>query len=561
MSNTSKDQVMMQVIRYALEQIADEMGHTLVRSARSTVIKEVMDITCAVFDRKGKTIAQAHHAPMLLTGFEITMERLLEEFPPEKLNDGDVIISNDPYQGGQHIMDCEIFAPVFYEGEIVGYVGAIAHQADMGGAAAGGVAGGLTEIYQEGIRIPMVKLYRQFEESAEIFAIIANNIRVPDKTLGDIKAQASCCFVGIKKLKDVFAKYGKEQIERSTTMLLDYSERRMREALKAIPDGTYTGIDWVDDDGITDDPIKLQVNVHKKGDRVSVDFDGTSPQVKGNVNCPVATAHSGVYYTMIAVVDPTVPPNSGCYRPVDVRIDPGLLVNPVLPGAVAARSNTANKVVEVMLKALAQALPDKVMAGSHAQMSTFGFSGYDPRHKNRRFVLTEVQGGGAGALPEKDARDAQDSHLARMMNTPIEAVELEYPVRIERYELIPDSAGAGKFRGSLGQRKDFRFLVDNVTFARYGDRQEFAPFGLFGGKEGSMGRFILNPETPEETRLKSKAYSTLKLNDVVSARLPGGGGYGNPLERDRELVYKDVRDGKISKEHAKQEYGVIIEDM
>ncbi len=560
MSNTSKDQVMMQVIRYALEQIADEMGHTLVRTARSTIIKEVMDITCAVFDRNGKTIAQAHHAPMLLTGFEITMQKLLEQFPAETLHDGDVIVSNDPYMGGQHIMDCQTFAPVYFEGELVGFVGAIAHQADMGGSAPGGVAGGLTEIYQEGIRLPMVKLYRQFEESAEIFGIIANNIRVPDKTIGDIKAQASCCFVGVEKLKRVFAKYGKEQVQRSTTMLLDYSERRMREALKAIPDGSYTGIDWVDDDGITDDPIKVQVNIHKNGDRVSVDFDGTSPQVKGNVNCPIATAYAGVYYTIIAVVDPYVPPNSGCYRPVEVRIDPGLLVNPDLPGAVAARTNTSNKIVEAMLKALAEALPDRVMAGSHAQMSTFGFSGYDPRYKNRRFVYTEVQGGGAGALPEKDAREAQDSHLARMMNTPIEAVELEYPIRIERYELIPDSGGAGKYRGSLGQRKDYRFLVDNVSFARYGDRQEHAPFGLFGGKEGSMGRFILNPETPEETRLKAKAYSTLKLNDVVSVRLPGGGGYGNPLERDRELVYNDVRDGKVSREQAKHDYGMTIED-
>ncbi len=552
------DFITMQVIRYAMEQIADEMGYTLVRTARSTIIKEIMDITCAVFDEKGRTVAQAHHAPMLLTGFEITMQKLIERFPPETLEDGDVIISNDPYMGGQHIMDVQTFAPVFFEGKVVGFVGSIAHQSDMGGAAPGGVAGGMTEIYMEGLRLPMVKLYKGFKENREIFDIITNNIRVPDRTIGDIKAQASSNFVGVQRLKEVYAKYGVETVRSCLNALLDYSEKRIREGLAAIPDGDFSGVDYIDDDGISDQPIKIQVNIHKKGDGVKVDFEGTDQQVKGNINCPVATAYAGVYYTIIGVVDPHVPPNSGCYRPCEVEIAEGLIVNPRMPAAVAARTNTSQKIVEAMLKALAQALPDRVAAGSHGQISTCGFSSIDPR-TGKRFVYTEIQGGGAGARPGKDGRDGQDSHLARFMNTPIEASEIEFPVRIERYEFLQDSGGAGQFRGALGLRKDIKFLVDNVSFARYGDRQEFGPFGLFGGHDGAKGRFVLNPGTPGEQRLKSKGLSTLHLGDVVSLRLPGGGGYGDPRGRDPEQLCQDVRDGKVSHEAARELYGFVID--
>ena len=545
------DQVTMQVVRYALEQIADEMGYTLVRTSRSTIIKEVMDIACVVFDAQGRTIAQAHHAPMLLTGFEITMAELIKRYPPGTLEEGDVVISNDPYLGGQHIMDVQTMAPVFFQGKLIGYVGAIAHQADMGGSAPGGVAGGMTEIYQEGLRLPMVKLYKNFCENQDIFQVLASNIRVPDKTLGDIRAQAACCFVGVRKLQEVFVKFGAEVVEMASNMLLDYAEKRMRESIRSIPDGTYTGEDFLDDDGVSDDPIPVRVTINKYDDTIEVSFKGTSPQVKGNVNCPLATTMAAIYYTIIGVVDPHIPANSGCYRPIRILVELGSLINPVLPAAVAARTNASQKVLEAMLKAFSCAVPDRVMAGSHAQVSTFAFSGYDPQRGGQRFVFTDVQGGGAGARPDKDAREGQDSHLARFMNTPIEAVELEYPVLIERYELISDSGGAGKYRGSMGLRKDVRMLVDNVTCARYGDRQKFAPHGLFGGLPGSKGLFLLNPGTSNEEHLKSKALTTLKLNDIVSIKLPGGGGYGNPTEREPELIRQDIRNGNVSLEQAR----------
>lgn len=552
------DPITTQVVRYALEQIADEMGYTLVRTARSTVIKEIKDISCAVFDHHGNTVAQAHHAPMLLTGFELGMRALRQRYTDEELDDGDVIVFNDPYAGGQHVMDLVTFAPVKLRGRLVGFVGNIAHHTDMGGAAPGGTAGGLTEIYLEGLRLPFVKLFKAGREDDELFGILANNIRVPDRTLGDIRAQASANFVGVRKTKEVFQKYSAEVVQACLSRLLDTSERRIRAGLQRIPDGVYSGVDWIDDDGVTDDPIRLQVNITKRGDEALVDFHGTSRQVRGNINCPIATVHAAVYYSLIAVIDPHVPPNSGCYRPFRIDAEPGLIVNPRMPAAVGARTNTSQKITEAMMLALSQALPDRVMAGSHGQITNCGFSGYHPV-SGRRFVYIDIQGGGAGARPMKDGRDGQDSHLARFKNTPIEAVELEYPVRVERYEFIPDTGGAGKYRGALGLRRDIRILIDDVSWARYGDRQKTAPFGLFGGQPGAKGAFILNPGTPQERPMKSKGLDRLNAGDLVSLRLPGAGGYGDPRERDPEAVQRDVRDGKVSPEAARRDYGLNVE--
>ncbi len=557
------DPVLIQVLRYALEQIADEMGHTLIRTARSTVIKEIKDISCAVFDRNGNTIAQAHHAPMLLTGFELGMRQLRAQFRDEDLNDGDVIVFNDPYSGGQHVMDLVTFAPVFHKNKVVGFVGSMAHHADLGGAAPGGTQGGLTEIYQEGLRLPMVKLYKKGQEDAELFGILNNNIRVPDKTLGDIRAQASANFVGARRLREIFERYTPAVVQLHTDALLDYSEKRIRAGLEKIPDGTYTGVDYVDDDGLTGKPIKLQVNIHKQGDHAVVDFDGTDEHVPGNVNCPLATVHAAVYYALIAVVDPHVAPNSGCYRPFQVNAREGLVVNPKLPRACGARTQTSQKITEAMLLALSQALPERVMAGSHGQITNCGFSGYhsaNAHETGKRFVYIDIQGGGAGARFCRDGRDGQDSHLARFLNTPVEAVELEFPARVECYEFIPDTGGAGKYRGALGLRRDIRVLIDDMSFARYGDRQVYGAFGLFGGKEGAKGKFILNPDSPDERPLKSKGLDKLKKGDVVSLRLPGGGGYGAPSERDPQAVVRDVRDGKVSFAAAESEYGVVIDD-
>ncbi|TAK47280.1 MAG: hydantoinase B/oxoprolinase family protein [Xanthobacteraceae bacterium] len=547
------DFITMQVVRYGLEQVADEMGYTLVRTGRSTIITEIKDISCVVTDVDGQTVAQAHHNPSLLAGFEITMKELVKKYRPEDLAPGDVIVMNDPYKGGQHIMDLYAIAPAFHDGALIGFVGNITHHSDLGGVAAGGVAGGVREIYLEGLRLPFVKLMKAGREDEEIFAIIANQIRVPDKTLGDIRAQVSSLMVGTERLARMYDRYGPATMQQACRDLLDYSERRMRLGISNLPDGTWHGEDVIDDDGINDRPIRVAVDVTVRGDEVIVDLTGSDPQAEGNINSTLANTHAAAYYVLIAVIDPEAPPNSGCYRPIRVVTTPGTIVNPRPPGAVAARTNTSQKIVEAMLRAFSQVIPERVTAGSHGQISTCGFGGTDPR-TGKPFIYTDIQGGGSGGRPYRDGRDGQDSHLPRFMNTPIEVIERQFPIRIDRYEFIPDSGGAGQYRGGMALRRDIRILADQVSFARYGDRHKFAPQGLFGGKPGSTGAILLNPGTPNERSMASKGLDIVRINDVVSIRLPGAGGFGSPAKRNADLTSDDLRNGKITLEAAERDY-------
>ncbi|MFZ0449101.1 MAG: hydantoinase B/oxoprolinase family protein [Desulfatiglandaceae bacterium] len=548
------DTITMQVIRYGLEAVADDMGYNLVRMGRTTIVKEIMDINCAVLDADGGILAQAHLCPLMMFSLPTTAVQMLKNM--DQIEEGDVIISNDPYLGGQHLLDVQFFSPVIVDGERVAFVANIAHQLDMGGAVPGGVAGGLTEIYQEGLRIPFVKLYRGGKEDGQIFDLISANIRIPEKTMEDFRAQAATTMVGVKRVKDLVRKYGIEVFRECTRMLTDYSEGIVRRFLADLPDGTYTGVDYLDDDGIVDEPVKVQVNVHIRGDEMHVDFEGSSPQTLGNVNCPWACSQGGIFYTMVGIVDPHMPLNAGTFHPIRVTSKKGLITNPLPPAGVTARSQTMTKITEAMLVAMSEVVPDRVVAGSHGQACTNSFAGLDPE-TGKRFQYIEIQGGGAGARPTKDGPDGQDLHLGRFMNTPVEAAELENPVMIERYEFIQDSGGPGKHRGGLSLRRDIRFLTD-VTWARYSDRQKFKPQGLFGGKEGTMGRLVLNQGTDRETVCRSKGVDTIKKGDVLSIQLPGSGGYGSPLERKPEEVLWDVVNEKISTQSALENYGVGI---
>jgi N-methylhydantoinase B len=548
------DPVTMQVIRYGLEAIADDMGYNLMRMGRTTIVKEIMDINCAVLDSSGGILAQAHLCPLMMFSLPTTAVNMLKHV--ESFEEGDIIICNDPYLGGQHLLDMQFFSPVLFDGKLIAFVANIAHQLDMGGAVPGGVAGGLTEIYQEGLRIPFVKLYRNGKEDHQIFDIISKNIRIPEKTLEDFRAQAATTIGGVPRVKELVAKYGLQTFRECTSMLLDYGEDMVRRAFKAMPDGDYTGVDYVDDDGYSDEPFKVQVNVHIRGDEMNVDFKGTSIQAQGNINCPWSCTQGGVFYTIVGIVDPYMVVNSGTFRPIHVESEEGLITNPRPPAGVTARSQTMTKITEAMLKAMSQVVPNRVVSGSHGQACTCNFMGIHPE-TGKRFSYIEIQGGGAGARPDKDGPDGQDLHLGRFMNTPVEAAEIENPVMIERYEFIQDSGGAGKYRGGLSLRRDIRFLTD-VTWARYSDRQKFAPQGLFGGKEGTKGELILNPGTSNEEKQKSKGVSQLKAGDVLSIRLPGSGGYGPPWGRDPELVRQDVLNDKVSIKSAREDYLVVL---
>jgi N-methylhydantoinase B len=546
----------MQVIRYGLEAIADDMGHNLMRMGRTTIVKEIMDINCAILDASGGILSQANLCPLMLFSLPSSAENMLEKV--STFEEGDIIISNDPYLGGQHLLDMQFFAPVFYEGQLIAFVADIAHQLDMGGAVPGGVAGGLTEIYQEGLRVPFVKLYRAGKEDPQIFDIISKNIRIPEKTLEDFRAQAATASWGAERLQKLVGKYGLETFLDCTRRLNDYGEEIVRRALQNMPDGDYTGEDFLDDDGHSQDPLRVQINVHIEGDEMRVDFTGSSPQAKGNVNSPWACTMGGVYYTIVGIVDPYMVVNSGTFRPIKVESKEGLITRPRPPAGVTARSQTMTKITEAMLKAMSQVVPDRVVAGSHGQACTCSFMGTHPETK-KPFGYIEIQGGGAGARPDKDGPDGQDLHLGRFMNTPVEAAELENPVMIERYELIQDSGGPGTYRGGLALRRDIRFFTD-VTWARYSDRQKYHPLGLFGGMQGSTGSLILNPGTEKEQKCKSKGVDQLKSGDVLSIRLPGSGGYGPPWRRDPALVQRDLIQNKISPKSAEEDYLVALHD-
>ncbi|MBI4284731.1 MAG: hydantoinase B/oxoprolinase family protein [Chloroflexi bacterium] len=550
------DAVTMQVVRYGLEAICDDMAFALQRMGRSTVVKEILDFNCAVLDHQGEVLAQAHLSPLFMFSLPGTCQNMLKHYADTPWQEGDVVVTNDPFLGGQHLLDVQLFTPVIYDGQLVAFAANICHQLDMGGSVAGGVAGGLTEIFQEGLRLPFLKLYKAGQEDKEIFSIIESNIRLPDKTLADLRAQASALSVGLRRLKEMIAKYGVDVYQQCTNMLRTYTETKMRNFISTLPPGDYSAIDYLDDDGITDEPVKLQVNVHIKGDTMKVDFEGTDRQRPGNINCPSTNAQGSVYYIMQGIVDPYMPTNYGCFRPIEVDCGDGLIVSPRSPAAVTARSETQGKIPEALLKALAPIVPNRVTAGSHGQATTCNFIGIHP-DTGRRFSYMEILGGGCAARPDKDGADGQDLHLGRFMNTPVEVAESEFPVTIERYEFMPNSGGAGRWRGGISLRRDIRFHVD-VTFAHYSDRWKFAPQGLFGGKEGSKTIIYLNPGTPQEEIPKEKGVTKIKAGDLLSIRLAGSGGYGPPWEREPERVRWDVVNGKISLQSARDDYLVVL---
>lgn len=548
-----RDRVQAQVIRYALELVAEDMATTLMRTARSTVIKEVQDLSCALFDRNGRVIVQSRHAPMLLAGSTLTMSEAMKHMERTPLQPGDVLIANDPFRGGQHIMDVMMISPVFREDDLIGYVGAVAHHSDLGGASPGGVAGGLTEIYAEGLCFPFVRLYIAGAENPDLFAMIENNIRVPHKTLGDIRAQASSCLTGIRRYLEAVDRFGLDTIERTADMLIAETGDRLKLGLDKLPDGEFTGEDVVDDDGITDDAIAIRVKIVKKGRDVTVDLTGCADQVQGNINCPLATTLAAVQYGFMIALDKHVTPNQGVFGVVDIRTRKGSIVDPVKPAATAARTNVSLKVQEAVLIALGKMMPGRMMAPSHAQISHVAFVGRDPE-TGRAFSYNDIFGGGSGGRPTQDGRDAQDTHMARFKNTPTEMIEHEYPVRIWSYELLPDSGGAGKYRGALGVARNVEVLTDGVVFSRYGDRQRNPVPGAEGGGAGKPGRFVLNPGKDDKL-LKSKGVDPLKKGDIVRIETPGGGGYGSAAERDEAALAADLRDGKITEAFVAAEFG------
>jgi N-methylhydantoinase B len=549
------DPILLELVKNALDTIVDEMAIALVRTAYSNNLKNAMDMSCALCDADGRLIAQGLTLPLHLGSIPDAMAVLRRKFAG-RIAPGDVFILNDPFEGGTHLPDFYIVKPIFLGKPLVGWAASIGHQLDVGGKTPGGNGCDATEIYQEGLRIPPVKLYVAGQPVEPVFEMIEKNVRVPRQVLGDVRSQVAACFTGEHGYLKLIAEHGAERFRACTAALLDQAERLARSAIAKMPDGTYAFTDWIDDDGIDPDPIPIRVALTVAGDRIIADFTGSAPQVRGAINSPLPFTKSAVYAAVRHLVGGDPPNNEGYFRPIEVIAPPGTIVNPVLPASVAARGLTGFRLANALFGALAQIAPDRVFACEVGGDTGVSFGGYDAQR--RPFVFLEFLFGSWGGRPSKDGVDACSSSVVNFSNNPIEVIESEYPLLIERYGYVPDSGGPGQFRGGLAILRQYRFLEATGTLQLRTDRRRFLPYGLAGGRPGTPSDNVLNPDTTPR-HLPSKCTLEVRKDDVFRHLLAGAGGWGDPLARDPERVLKDVLEEKLTAPYARREYGVAID--
>jgi len=554
------DPVTLEVTRNACIAISEEMNATLIRTGYSPNIKERRDCSCALFDADAEMISQAENMPVHLGAMPFSVAAAIDRYPPETLDPGDAILLNDPFYGGAHLPDLTLVTPVFQDGDIIAFAANRAHHADVGGSRAGSVAADSTEIYQEGLRIPPVKLFEGGEPNEGLFDMILSNVRTPDERRGDLRAQEAANETGRRRVTELVEKYGRGQLTAMLEEIKDYSERRMRAEITDLPDGTYTYDDVLDDDGRGNEALAIRAAVTVDGDHVSVDFSGSADQTAGAINAVFAVTASATYYAVRCVTDPDIPPNHGCYRPIDIEAPDGTIVNPEPPAAVVGGNlETSQRVTDVVLGALSKAVPDRVTAAGQGTMNNVTFGGTDPRD-GTPYAFYETQAGGFGGRRGKDGMDGVHVHMSNTMNTPAEVLETAYPLRVTRYEYRPDTGGAGEFRGGLGLRRDIQVRDHEATFSLLAERHRSQPYGLSGGDPGATGGAVLNPDDdPEE--LAPKSTHELPPGSVVSVRTPGGGGYGDSSDRDAGALARDLRLGKITPERLRSVYGIDPMDL
>ena len=502
--------------------IAEEMGVVLCRTAFSPNIKERRDFSCAVFDSSGNMIAQAAHIPVHLGSMPLSVLAAVQSVD---IQEGDAIILNDPFRGGTHLPDITLVSPVFIEDTGRSYfVANRAHHADVGGISPGSMSLS-TEITQEGVRIPPVKIMKKGVLDQELLELILANVRTPRERRGDLEAQIAANEIGKRRLTEIVQKYGIDECLQYAAALLDYSEQMMRMAIKRIPDGTYEFHDFMDDDGISDRRIKIGVELIVEDDVVTVDFTNSDPQVQGSINAVYAITLSAVFYVFKCVGGQDVPPNSGCMRPIELVTRKGSIVDAEFPAAVAGGNvETSQRIVDVMLGALSKALPDEIPAASCGSMNNVAIGGYDPI-RDRNFAYYETIAGGMGARPAKHGISGIHTHMTNTMNTPIEAIEHTYPIQVRQYRLRRGSGGGGKWRGGDGVIREMVALCD-AEMTILSDRRKMGPYGLNGGLSGKTGRNILIPQGGAEVDLPSKARVHLNSGDGIRIETPGGGGFG-----------------------------------
>ena len=553
------DPIQFEVVRSALTQVAEEMAAALRRSAYSTNVKTRQDFSCAFFDRDCRPISQAFSQPVHLGSFVELIPNSVKVYGAENLGPGDMLVVNNPFGGGSHLNDVTVFGPVHHEGELVGYVASLAHHVDVGGGAPASI-GPFQEIYQEGIIIPPVKLVQNGVINEEIFRLILAQIRSKRVTTGDFRAQVAANTVGARRLVDLVEKYGVAGFDRYVDAVIDYTDRRTRTEIGDIPDGVYGMESFLDFDGFSDQVVNLKVEITVKGETVYFDFDGCDPQRRAPVNSTKAMTFSACAYALRALMAADMPVNHGFYQHIKMNAKPGTVVHALHPAPVVGGWETQVRVNDMLFRAFAPGMPEKIASSTKAMMAQMGFGIID-RENGEYHCNYEALAGGYGARATSDGPDAVRQHGQNTENAPVEEVESHFPIRISRLSLIEDSEGPGKFRGGLGMRRDYHFPDDPATFTVLSDRDIAGPKGIFGGMDGRKAFYILNPDeqTEQVTELSSKCVVELKPGDTVSFQTPGGGGYGSPFERDPNAVLLDVVGGKINIQRAHDLYGVVID--
>ena len=537
------DPIELEVMRYALTAAAADMDVTMWRTSRSTIVREMLDYSTAIFDADGYNVAQSARIPQHLNSMSYCLRTIVEKFiDPREWHDGDVIITNDPYCGGQHLPDIVAFRPVFANGQCIAIVGTLCHHLDVGGMSPGSYAAGATEIYQEGLRIPPVKLFDRGVRNDALWALIAQNVRQSSTVMGDLQSQIASLGVGVQAVARLAEKFGTEKLRAGCAQLLDASEAMMRDCISRMPDGTYEFEDFLDDDGIEQDkPVRIHAAVTIAGDHMTVDLSGSAPEVRGPINATLGSSSSAVYFAIVAAADQRIVPNAGCYRPIEIIAPEGLIVSARHPAPVAHRIAPCHVLLNVLFGALAQAIPERIPAAYYAVSYVCAFQ--TQQSNGERKVLVEIEVGGCGAHPGGDGASAHSFGMHNNASIPMEMIESDVPLTFLGYGLVPGSGGNGRHRGGLGLTRSWRIDSDSATFTAQMDRFRFRPFGLAGGEAGAGGALSLIRDGREQPLHSKVANMRLQKGDIIRLVTSGGGGLGHGAERSQAAQARDTELG------------------
>ncbi len=550
-----RDPITFELFKNAIFSIADEMALTIVRTSYSGVIKDNMDFSTAFCDADGKLVAQGLTLPGHLGSIPTALAAVMARYG-DAIEEGDVFALNDPFEGGMHLPDIFVFKPLFVDGRRIAFAATVCHHTDVGGRVPGSNASDSTEIYQEGLRIPPLKLYAAGQKNETLFAIIEKNVRLPARVHGDLRAQLAACHIAERQFIDLVARYTADGVVAMMQEVIDYAERLTRAAIRDLPDGSFSFEDFLDDDGIDlDQPIRLFVTLHKHGDGIVADWTGTSPQVKGAINNTLSFTKAASYTAIRSVLPEGIPNNEGVFRAIEVKAPAGTIANAVLPAACAARGLTGLRMTDCCFGALAMMLPDRVPAASDGGATCITIGGY---YGDRRpFIYVDFTSGTWGGRPWADGLEGNAHLFANLASHSVEVTEAEQPMQILAYEYMPDRGGPGKYRGGAPFYREYRFLEDEAILQVRSDRRYRRSFGLYGGRAGKPSLNVINPES-EHRVLPSKFTTTIKRGDIFRHEIAGPGGWGDPLEREPWRVVRDLRNELISPESARRDYGVVV---